>query len=153
MIPLKKVLSFAMLVSLAACGGSDDPVGSGGGANGSAGSDSVSGGASAAGSPGSTGGDGSSGGGSVDASNCQAVGAQQKAWLSERGCVDNSAELEAGCKSLYATNTCTAEWEPLIDCLMPKPASDFECDDHHKLKPKTGVCTAQRSAFDACTGN
>lgn len=138
---LKSVLSFGMLCwLLAACGGSDDPVGSGGAANsGSAGS-------------GPTGVAGSSSGNSPDASDCRAVGAQQKSRITALGCDDTSAQIEAGCSSLYATKMCTAQWELLIDCITPKPNSDFECDGDNELNPKTGVCTAERSAFDGCTG-
>ncbi len=69
---------------------------------------------------------GASSGGTLDASDCQAVAAQQKQNMLALGCIDTSAELEAGCNSLYETKMCTAEWEPLVDCLTPRPASDFE---------------------------
>ena len=151
---LKNVLSFAISCSLlAACGGTDDPAGSGGAANsGSAGSDSAVAGSSATAGAGPTGAAGASPGNSVDATDCEAVGAQQKRRITALGCEDTSAHIAAGCASLYATKMCTAQWEALIDCLTPKPNSDFECDDDNELKPKVSVCTAQRSTFDGCTG-
>jgi len=116
-----------------------------------------SGGASNAAAGESSGGSAQAGSGTAGSSSvpddCDAVGAQQKSRITALGCDDTSATIAAGCKALYAANACVTEWETLIDCITPKPNSDFECDDDNELAPKTGVCTSQRTAFDDCIGN
>ena len=113
---------------------------------GGCGSDSTS----TAGSGGGTGSAGA-GSGSVDPKDCEAVGAIQKKLIADLGCSDNSAAIVSGCKLIYANNFCKTEWEVLMNCITPKPSSDFECDTANKVATKTGLCTAERAAFDGCT--
>jgi len=93
------------------------------------------------------------GGSSVSPSDCPAVAAKLKALSGAVGCDDSSADIEASCKFLYEAKTCTSEWAGLINCVAPKPSSDFQCDSDNELEPKAGVCASQKSAFDACLGD
>lgn len=91
-------------------------------------------------------------GGAPKPSDCDAVGRQQQALISAAGCSDNSATIVAGCRALYSSKMCVAEWESLITCISAREDSDFECDSDDELAPKAGVCTAERAAFDGCIG-
>jgi len=135
------VLAGVVGYSLIACGSDDSSA-----AGGSGGASGAAGGAQAGSSSAGT----SGGSSTTDPTDCEAVGAQQKARITALGCADTSADIENGCKALYAARACTSEWEALIECITPKSNSDFECDDDDELAPKTGVCTAERAAFDGC---
>ena len=89
----------------------------------------------------------------VTPSDCAAVGKLQKSLVDAVGCSDNSATIVAGCKALYAAKACTTEWEALINCISPKASSQFVCDADNEVQLKDGVCTAERAAFDTCTGS
>jgi hypothetical protein len=129
---------------LGGCSSDEETTGSGG----------TSSGGSAAGTSAGGGGAGQAGSTTVsDPSDCDAVGAQQKARITALGCKDTSATIAAGCRALYAGDLCTTEWESLLACISPRPSSDFECDADDELAPKTGICTAERATFDGCIGN
>ena len=88
--------------------------------------------------------------GGVNPSDCAAVGAKQKSITTALGCKDTSSGIVSECQALYASKTCTAQWEKLIDCISPKPNSDFQCDSDNEFEPKSGVCTAEQTAFIGC---
>jgi hypothetical protein len=90
--------------------------------------------------------------GATGGNTCAAAGTQQKSRTTALGCSDNSAAVVAGCNSFYSSNHCVAEWETLLACITPKPNSDFMCDADMTLKPKTGVCTSEQTAFNTCIG-
>lgn len=86
----------------------------------------------------------------VNPSDCAAVGAKAKSLAQGAGCADSSASVESACKSLYASKTCTSQWEGLINCISPKSSSDFQCDSNNEFEPKAGVCATEQAAFNSC---
>lgn len=92
-------------------------------------------------------------GGSVNPSDCSAVGAKEKSLSAAAGCKDTSADVVTACNALYAAKLCTAEWEKLINCISPKPSSDFQCDANNEFEPKAGVCATENAAFSTCLDN
>lgn len=117
----------------------------------SAGASATAGSSSSAGS--SAAGASAAGASSVDPTDCAAVAAQQKSRITALGCKDTSQDIKDGCDLIYASKLCVSEWEALIECITPKPNSDFECGaSDNELDPKTGVCNATRTAFDTCLG-
>ncbi len=93
------------------------------------------------------------GGSSVDPANCAAVATKAKALSQAVGCKDNSATISSSCQSLYAAKKCTTEWAGLINCIAPRPASDFQCDSDNEFEPKANVCTTEQAAFSTCLGD
>lgn len=94
---------------------------------------------------------GSDDSGGVNPSDCAAVAAKQKSLAAAVGCKDASAGFQTACSTLYAAKICTNEWAAAINCISPRPSSDFECDpDDNTVSPKAGVCTAEETAFQAC---
>lgn len=88
--------------------------------------------------------------GSVDPKNCDSVGARYKSLSNAAGCKDDSAELTASCKQLRSFNICVSQFEALVSCIAPKPASDFTCDVDDELELKTDACKTQQDALDSC---
>ena len=96
--------------------------------------------------------DGSPSSGTLDTKDCDAVGARYKSLSNAAGCTDDSAMLITNCKALFAAKVCTDEFEALVGCIAPKPASDFTCDSDDSLELKTDACKTQQDALDACIG-
>jgi hypothetical protein len=96
---------------------------------------------------------GSDDNGAVNPADCSAVGAKQKSLSAAVGCKDMSSDFVTACNALYAAKICTSQWEGLMNCISPKPSSDFQCDSSNELEPKAGVCITEQSAFDACLEN
>jgi hypothetical protein len=96
---------------------------------------------------------GSDDSGGVSPSDCPAVGAKAKSIATAIGCTDTSADITSTCQQLYAAKLCTNEWAGLINCISPKPNSDFQCDADHEFEPKSTVCTAEQTTFNSCISN
>jgi hypothetical protein len=93
---------------------------------------------------------GSDDNGTLNPSDCSAVGAKEKSLIAALGCKDTSSDIVTSCQNLYAAKLCTNEWEKLINCISPRPTSDFQCDSSNQFEPKSGVCTAEQTAFQNC---
>lgn len=91
--------------------------------------------------------------GAVSPSDCPAVGAKAKSIAAAIGCKDNSATITSTCQQLYAAKLCTNEWAGLINCISPKPNSDFQCDTNNEFEPKATVCVTEQTTFNTCLTN
>ncbi len=88
--------------------------------------------------------------GGVDPKDCDAVLKRLNTLSLAAGCDGNES---SSCEDVYARKECVTEWEAAINCISPKTASDFACDDTSgRIDPKPGVCTTEIAALSKCFG-